>query len=282
MSSPDRFLATASIHPIKPRRSPNCGHVYIDAGGSVTFHFQWFSQICCQRFIYWAHLQKFEPDEHCHNQANKFVFRIQIVQVKNFGFSSALITAKVLSGTMTSDAKLERLQRNDPRMTDLDLWLNGPSDIGKITKVLQDNGTVTSASILYTCQADLLDQQIAIEKTGNGTPTRTSYRKLLVSLLESLGSIPTLRKICITGPTSQNNGFPIEALAVVLKCARHCKRFSFARLTTSGSEEAFNELTQSIQRHPQLEEIYLNGTIVAGGSLGRQKSQQQLLLSINA
>lgn len=159
--------------------------------------------------------------------------------------------------------------QNDPRMFDLDLWLSGDSDIGELTHALQNNTTVCSASILYTCPSDLLHQRMS--------SAAMSYRKTLVSLLETLGSIPTLRKICVTGPTSQNNAFPVAALASVLKRARCCRKFSLGRLITSGTDEDFEELAKNIENHPCLEDVYLNGSIIVGGLSRFQKSQERLM-----
>jgi hypothetical protein len=166
----------------------------------------------------------------------------------------------------TADLKLERLRQNDPRMTDLDVWLNrDDAFVDSLTAALQANSTVHTASILYTRPSSMED-----------------VNKSLLSLLETLGRIPTLRKICITGPTSSSYVFPIQALALLLLHAKRCTCFSVGRLIVSGTKTNLDQLAEAFRNHSCLEDVYLNGSILFGGALGLAHGQEHLLQAISS
>ncbi|CAB9512284.1 expressed unknown protein [Seminavis robusta] len=176
--------------------------------------------------------------------------------------------------TTSPAAKLGLLRDNDPNMTDLDVWLNGDENfMGDLTAALHGNNTVNNATFLCTCPSTIEEgTRLGDEKSKNR----------LMALLKSLGSIPTIRKFCITGPTSPHYSFPIQGLAQLLQHARKCTRFSVGRMITNGTEEEWTQFAGSLQSHDSLEELYFNGSILFGGASSVPLGQERLLEAVGS
>lgn len=75
--------------------------------------------------------------------------------------------------TMTT-APTESKRRRTKLQTELDVWLNSDANLQELTQLLQENRTVQSVSILYTCHSSALDERPASLVVGTATRTRTT------------------------------------------------------------------------------------------------------------
>lgn len=184
---------------------------------------------------------------------------------------------------ISESEKLERLQHNDPRLTIADFWLQSDTNLEELTQALKRNSFLQSVGILYTYKHDLLSEPITSSaRIDHDSPYQNkSNREALLNFWETLGKIPTLRRISITGPASRMCAFDVSNLALLLNYAHQCTMLCIGRVNVKGNENDFHELAAAIQQHPKLQEVCLSGNILFGGEDSVAGGQETLAKALS-